>query len=101
MILDDLANIEVNVDDEDNALLLLCSLPKSFNHFNDIILYGNECTTTLEEVQAPLRTMELIKFKDLKVEESGEGFNVLRQRSEHIGKGKGKSRSKGFDKSKY
>jgi len=89
------------MDDEDNALLLLCSLPKSFNHFNDIILYGNECTTTLEEVQTPLRTKELTKFKDLKIEESGKGLNVLWQRSEHIEKGKGKSRSKGFNKSKY
>jgi hypothetical protein len=29
-ILDDSANIEVNVDDEDKTLLLLCSLPKFF-----------------------------------------------------------------------
>jgi len=104
-ILDDLANIEVNVGDEDKTLLLICSLPKSFEHFKDTILYGKEDTTTLVEVQSALRTKELTKFKDLKVDESGEGLNVARGRSGHRGKGKGnsrsKSRSKGFDKSKY
>jgi len=100
-ILDDLANIVVNMEDEDKTLLLLCSLPKSFEHFKDTILYGKEGTTTLEEVQSALRTKELTKFKDLKVDEGGEGLNVARGRSEHRGKGKGKLRSKGFDKSKY
>jgi len=51
-----------------------------------------------------LRTKELTKFKDLKVDEGGEGLNVARGRSGHRRKGKGKSRSKsksnGFDKSK-
>ena len=59
----------------------------------------------MEEVQAALRTKELTKFKDLKVDDSGEGLNVSRGRNEHRGKGKGKLRSKsrykGFDKSKY
>jgi len=36
----DLANIEVNMEDRDKALLLLCSLPKSFENFKDVILYG-------------------------------------------------------------
>ena len=85
----------------DKALLLLFSLPKSFEHFKDTILYGKEGTTTLEEVQAALGTKELTKFKDLKVDEGGEGLNVARGRNEHRGKGKRKSRSKGFYKSKY
>jgi len=46
-IIDDLLNIEVDIDDVDNALLLLCALHRSFEHF--------------KEVQAALR----IKFKDL------------------------------------
>lgn len=57
-IIDDLANIDVNLDDEDKALHLLCALPKSFENFKDTMLYGKEGTITLEEVQAALRTKE-------------------------------------------
>lgn len=67
------------------------SLPKSFKHFKDAILYGKEGTTTLEEVQTALRTKEMTMFKDIRVEESGEGLNVSRGKSEHSEKGKGKS----------
>jgi hypothetical protein len=56
MILDDLAKIEVNVEDKDKSLFFLCSLLKSFENFKDTILYGKEDTTTLEEFQAVLRT---------------------------------------------
>ena len=106
-IIDDLANIDVNLEDEDKALHLLCALPRSFENFKDTMLYGKEGTITLEEVQAALRTKELTKFKELKVDDSGEGLNVSRGRSENRGKGKGKnsrskSRSKGGDnKTKY
>jgi len=49
-ILDDLENIEVQLEDEDKATLLLCVLPKSFESFKDTMLYGKEGTVTLEEV---------------------------------------------------
>ncbi|MCI15237.1 cytochrome P450, partial [Trifolium medium] len=54
----------------------LCALPWSFENFKDIMLYGKECTVTMEEVQTTLRTNELTKFKDMKVDNSGEGSNV-------------------------
>jgi len=99
-IIDDLANIDVNLEDEDKALHLLCALPRSFENFKDTMLYGKEGTITLEEVQAVLRTKELTKFKELKVDDSGEGLNVSRWRSENRGNGKcknsrSKSRSRG------
>ena len=55
-IIDDLANIDVKLEDEDKALHLLCTLPKSYESFKDTMLYGKETAVTLEEVQSALRT---------------------------------------------
>ncbi|GJU43455.1 retrotransposon protein, putative, ty1-copia subclass [Tanacetum coccineum] len=41
----DFANIEVKFKDEDLALLLLTSLPASYEHFIDTLLYGLEALT--------------------------------------------------------
>nr|GEY40080.1 zinc finger, CCHC-type [Tanacetum cinerariifolium] len=41
----DLANIEVKFEDEDLALLLLTSLPASYEHFVDTLLYGRGALT--------------------------------------------------------
>jgi len=40
-ILVDLENLEVNIDEEDKAILLVCSLPRSLHNFKDIVLYGS------------------------------------------------------------
>jgi len=77
-ILDDLENIEVKLEDEDKAILLLCALPRSFESFKDTMLYGKEGTVTLEEVKAALRTMELTKSKDLRADENSEDLSVSR-----------------------
>jgi len=77
-ILDDLENIEVNLEDEDKAILLLCALPRSYESFKDTMLYGKEGIVALEEVQAALRTKELTKSKDLRTDENREGLSVSR-----------------------
>ncbi|KAE8658886.1 Detected protein of unknown function [Hibiscus syriacus] len=41
-IIDDLENIDVKMEDEDKALLLLNSIPNSYDHFKDAMLYGRE-----------------------------------------------------------
>lgn len=43
-------NIEVNIDEEDQTLLLLSSLPKSNAYFKETLLYGRS-SLTFEEVQ--------------------------------------------------
>jgi len=96
-ILDDLENIEVQLEDEDKAILLLCALPKSFESLKDIMLYDKEDTVTLEEVQAALRTKELIKSKDLRIHENGEGLSVSRGNGGGGGRG---NRRKSGNKSK-
>ena len=37
----DLESLDVKIDDEDKAILLVVSLPPSFKHFKEIMLYGN------------------------------------------------------------
>ncbi|KAK2458378.1 alpha carbonic anhydrase [Trifolium repens] len=104
-IIDDLANVDVNLEDEDKTFHLLCALPKSYEHLKDALLYGKEGTITLDEVQSALRTKELTKFKDLKVDDGAEGLSVVKGRSENGGKGKwkngSKSRPKGDGGSKF
>jgi len=68
----------VHLKDEDNDIVLVCSLPRSFESFKDIVLYGKEGNVTFVEVQADLRTKELTKSKDLRENENNEGFNVSR-----------------------
>ena len=46
----DLENIGLKVEDEDQAILILNSLPRSFTNFVETMKYGRE-TLSLEEVQ--------------------------------------------------
>ena len=54
----DLKNIDIKVDDEDQALILLCSLPNFFDNFFNSMLYGRD-TISLVDVQSALNSMEL------------------------------------------
>lgn len=54
-IIDDLENIEVKIDDEEKALLLLISLPKSFEHFKDALINGKKVIITLDKVQTAVK----------------------------------------------
>ncbi|GKB03600.1 retrotransposon protein, putative, ty1-copia subclass [Tanacetum coccineum] len=89
----DLANIEVNLEDEDLALLLLTFLPASYEHFVDTLLYGREALT-LEDVMATLNSKE-IKERSKAKGDDGEGLYV-RGRTDRMDsrQSRGKSRSK-------
>ena len=59
-IVADLQSMEVKYDDEDLSLILLCSLPRYFANFRDIILYSHN-TLTLKEVYEALHAKEKMK----------------------------------------
>lgn len=59
----DLENIGVKIEDEDQALLLLCSLPPSFKHFREILLYGID-SIAVEDVKSSLFSEELLQTYD-------------------------------------
>ncbi|KAG8367168.1 hypothetical protein BUALT_Bualt16G0044500 [Buddleja alternifolia] len=73
-------NIDVTIEDEDQALLLLSSLPKSYMNFKETLFYGRE-TLSLDEVQAALNSRELNQRNEEKGQTQAEGLNV-RGRSE-------------------
>ena len=45
----DMKNLDIKLDDEDQALIMLCSLPASYENFVNSMLYGRE-SITLEDV---------------------------------------------------
>ena len=92
----DLAAIDIAISDEDQALLLLTSLPSSYDNFVDTLLYGRD-TLKLEDVLATLHSRELQKMTEAKVD-GGEGLFV-RGKSDQSdmqqGKGSAWSKSQG------
>ncbi|MFQ6644022.1 hypothetical protein Gotur_018738 [Gossypium turneri] len=41
-LLNDLKNVEVHIDNEDQVMLLLCSLPPSYKSFRETLIYGRD-----------------------------------------------------------
>src|ERR1700733_6495236 len=73
-IVSDLLALEVQLEEEDKALLLLCSLPSSYDHLATTIMYGKE-TLELEDVRQVLQNNELMKRTDPK-EETTSGLSA-------------------------
>ncbi|MBA0702605.1 hypothetical protein Goari_026857 [Gossypium aridum] len=57
-LLKDLKNVEVQIDDEEQVMLLLCSLPHSYKSFRETLIYGRD-NLSFEDVKGYL----LIKDK--------------------------------------
>nr|GEV42887.1 hypothetical protein [Tanacetum cinerariifolium] len=70
----DLAAIDTAISDEDLTLLLLTSLPLSYNNLLETLLYGGD-TLKLEDVLAALNSMELQKMTKA-TGDGGEGLYV-------------------------
>ena len=58
-IIKDLENVDIKIDDEDQALQQLCSLPPSYKHFLKTLLYGRE-SITLKDVKAALLSKDIL-----------------------------------------
>jgi hypothetical protein len=105
----DMKNIDIKVDDEDQALILLCSLPDAFDNFVNSMLYGRD-TISLVDVKSALNSMELRtklnskgsnnQAEGLFVEGRSKNSSNFRGRSSERDSGKGKSRGRSQSKSK-
>ncbi|GKF02842.1 retrovirus-related pol polyprotein from transposon TNT 1-94, partial [Tanacetum coccineum] len=71
----DLANINIEIEDEDQTLMLLTSLPPFYENFVETLLYGRE-SLTIEDVLATLNSRELKKRTEGTKEETGDGLYV-------------------------
>jgi hypothetical protein len=102
-IVADLISMEVKFDDEDLALLLLCSLPASFSNFRDTILYSHDTLTVAEMYEALTakeKMRQMVNSEDVGGS-SGEALNVrgrTKQKSNSGGKGKGNQRGRSKSK---
>ena len=59
-VISELLTVNVKIDEEDKALILLSSLPESYDHIITTMLYGKE-TLILEEVTSTLLLLRLGK----------------------------------------
>ncbi|KAK8951459.1 hypothetical protein KSP39_PZI004612 [Platanthera zijinensis] len=98
-LISQLRSMDVKVEEEDQALILLSSLPKSYDHLVTTILYGKD-TLKMEEVMTTLLSNETRSKPD---PSTSEGLFVknkepVRGRSRDRGKKFNRSRSKSRDK---
>ena len=91
-ILVDLESLDVKIEGEDKVILLGVSLPLSYKHFKEIMLYSNSNTISFEYVKSNLLSKE--KF-DLDIHaDSAEGLVVRGKTTEKRNGNRSKNRSK-------
>ncbi|KAH9716107.1 Integrase catalytic domain-containing protein [Citrus sinensis] len=91
----DLEDINVSLEDEDKAIILLSSLPPSYEHFVNTLLYGRQ-SISMADVKDSLSSKEVTKRAETK---AGEGL-MARGRPEKRNYNKGKKRDKSKSKNK-
>src|SRR3954468_17874640 len=91
-IIMDLENVDIKVDSEDQALILLCLLPKSYDAFIDTLLYGKD-SISLEDVSSALKSRELKKsFLELQDVPTAAGLSTRESTRVDDKRSKGKSK---------
>lgn len=99
-IIIDLENIDIKIDDENQALLLINSLPNSYENLCDTLVYGRD-SLSLEEVQSALISKELKKRTEGREDSSGEGLFMKGKTDKKGSKQKNRNKSKEKDKEKF
>ncbi|KAL6521554.1 hypothetical protein OROGR_018123 [Orobanche gracilis] len=101
-IIMDLENLDIKIEDEDKVVLLVVSLPSTYKHFKEIMLYGNNDTLSFEDVKSNLLSKE--KF-DLELHfVSNDESLIVRGRTQEKGSTsnkKSKPKSKGHKSNKF
>ena len=69
----DLENVNIVLENEDRALILLSSLLDSYEHFVDTLLYGKQ-TLTLKDVKNALESKDLKKMAEGNDQSNAEGL---------------------------
>jgi len=78
-ILNDLGKLDVKVKDEDQTLLLLCSLPTSYKSLRDMMVYGRE-KISLEDVKGNLQSKLHLDNKMTSVDKGSQGVGLVAER---------------------
>ncbi|GKV35094.1 hypothetical protein SLEP1_g43407 [Rubroshorea leprosula] len=90
----DLKNIDVKIEDEDRAIIVLCSLPDSYDNFVETHLHSRD-QLSMEDVKAALNSREL--KKKVSGDKSGDqaaGLVIRGRQNNRTFNKRGKSRSK-------
>ncbi|KAL8462500.1 hypothetical protein ACS0TY_033507 [Phlomoides rotata] len=106
---DDLEDLDVKLEDEDKALMLLNALPKSLENFKDAMLFGRQDQVSYDGMLAAVKTKILrVQGRESKVEKKTQdlteslnakfkkGKKSFKEKGGHFEKGKDKSKEDGF-----
>ncbi|PON39316.1 hypothetical protein TorRG33x02_343070, partial [Trema orientale] len=95
-LVSDLESLNIKLEEEDQAIFFLNSLPKQYDQLRDTLKFGKE-TLTLEEVTAATYSKELdLKANGKHSKTNGEGLTVRGRtdKKDNQNKFRSKSRSK-------
>jgi hypothetical protein len=84
----DLVKFEVKIDDEDRAIIFLCSLPRSYEHLVTTLTYGKEYIK-VEDIVAALLAHDQRRKNNATEESFGDAFVVWKIRGATRRRGRG------------
>ena len=96
-IISDLLRVDIKFDDENKVMMLLSSLPTSYEHLVTTLLWGKE-TLEFEEILGAL--LDHYQWKQNSGESSGEGLTVKGNQERGRKKDRNHSSARGHSKSK-